>query len=530
MKFENLKMSSEESKSEEMSLETKFNEDKNGFKTNATKEERHTIDEATFEEQSVKYSSLNTNSTKDDEAVKATALPALATTAKKGKYLDLMPAGDDNMNASIPNAAEVWALAGMREVDTRRPTESEETSTEVELLDGSSLNNTAKNLLDWTEIAKMNNDSMDQSEEISKENLNLTKTTVANDIGGDDDPVTSENKDSKTSIPPVATTLKTIIEDNRIELENGNVEFANKSLNSRIDSDVFANSQEEREESAIELIDSFKKGDKKENLQLIDDASKNEIAPTTESNERFTTESAETVETTTMESYETTTSIVDSFTVIGEDEESDDIFKRTITEQPPLTTEQPVTVPSTTTASEKLQTTTELPSQATNEIPESTQRYNKTTKSISTRVATTEQPDERFDSTIADHDSLSSTLIPKFVSSNRPVATTQQYDDNLESSASPTIEIVDDEKFRYSTWLPETTTSGPPRGAKSGDFEESTTKASDSLSKESLDGEQSGSSSNIGIISASVSVVVLLVLGAAVYVSANCRKNDSNLN
>lgn len=529
IKFENLKL---DSNSEE-SLEGRFKDDELDIKNNSTKEERHTLDEATFDEQSIKYSSINStgvvNKTSgDDERLGTTSQPAGLTTAKKGKYLDLVPRNEDNINATIPNAAEVWALAGMREVEKRRPLdESNESSSDVELL-GSSLNNTAKNLLDWIEIAKMNNETLARSasvEENQTEEIDLAQATVINDISGDDVPAASENKDVGvfvSSFEPTASTSKSLIEDNRLHVENGIGEFngGNKSMtaSSRIDSEVFTKSQEEREESAIELLDSFKHNDNrntKESLRAID--AERDFATTTEPNQGFTSEPAET---TTVENYETTTSIVDTFTVIGEDENGDDVFKRTITEVPLLTTtERPEEPTSTTqtslsTVSMELvqETTTDIPNTSSNEIPE----YNKSTtvtKSFSVRVVTTDSPHVEVDSTIYGEGS-SSTLVPRFRSSYQPMATTQQQSDF--STSNPT-EIIDDDKFKYSTLLPETTAE-PEIGSKRDNFgETSTTVTVDSLNKENLDGEQSGG--NIGIISVSVSVVVLLIIAAVGYVS-----------
>lgn len=512
-------MKEEESKSDESSMEQKFREDELGFRNNATNEEKHSINEALFDEETVKYSSKNL--TAPEENVKTTALPVPLTTSKKGKYLDLIPRGDDNINASIPNAAEVWALAGMREIEMRKPMESDET-TEVF---ADSLNNTAKNLLDWTEITKMDNDSMTQSEESLRD---LSQTTIHNDINIDEDPDTSENKDVNVFVsslaPTTFSTNKPIIENNRLELETGNIETLenakNKTQAARIDSEVFAKSHEEGEESAVELIDPLKKIDSKtkENLEF------DEVESTTGSSESFTTESLEVVESTTAENMETTTSIVDSFTVIGEDEDSDDVFKRTITEPPPaMTTFAPSEATSTsshalptTTSIPQMETTTEVPSPTINEIPESTQRYNKstsTTKLNAPRLLTT----ERFDSTEADNERLSTTLIPKIFTISQPIATTQDYE--VESSSTKTVEIFDDEKFRYSTLLPETT-SNSAYESRNGDLEEPTTKVTkgvDSPNRENLEGEQGGSGS-LGLISASVSVVVLLVIAGVVYV------------
>lgn len=237
IKFENLKMmdseENEDNKSDE-SLEKKFAQDEQGFKNNATKEERHTLEEAKFDGQTIMYSSVNlkiNNDTKDqneDENLETTIIPIVLTTAKKGKNLDLVQQQNgENMNASIPDAAEVWALAGMREVETRNPlTDSDETSGEM-MVGG--LNNTAKNLLDWSEIAKMDNDSMIANENI--EDLNVTTTSIPSDKESDDnDASTSEMKRIEvflSSLHPMETSssIKPLIEDNRLELDNDNIDF-----------------------------------------------------------------------------------------------------------------------------------------------------------------------------------------------------------------------------------------------------------------------------------------------------------------
>ena len=508
----------EDSKFDE-SMEKKFKEDEFGFRNNETKVERHMLNEAVFDEETVKYSSKNL--TKPEESAKAST--AQSTTAKKGKYLELMPQGDDNMNTSIPNAAEVWALAGMREIDTRKPMDSDETT---EML--TSLNNTAKNLLDWSEITKMGNDSMSQSSDESFREL--TVTTVHNEINIDEDPATSENKGFSvfvsSSLPTTLPTLKPIIEDNRVEVETGNVELSENGMNkshsatARIDNEVFGKTYEDSEDD-VELIEPLKTTEKMEKLKV------EETVVTTETSESVTTES---VETTTMENIETTTSIVDSFTVIGEDEEADEVFKRTITELPPMTTTDlpaavtttsdvttftPQAITTTSSFVSVAETTTEIFNPTINEIPESTQRYNKAKPTKTIPVWTT----EHFDSTENDSESLPATLIPKFLSTRQPIATTVEIRTEL-SSSSPTIEIFDDDKFKYSTLLPEATTTSAYESKKV-EFEEATTEAAKSIesqNRENLDGEKT-ESGNLGLISGLVSVAVLLVVAGVVYVS-----------
>jgi hypothetical protein len=513
MKFENLKMkvNSDELLSSDESLMKKFAKDESEFMHNVTREEHHTIDKDFFDEESVKYSSTRMNTTKPQESV-TTAMP---TTAKKGKYLELMPPSrGENINDTIPNAAEVWALAGMRGVESRRDFEADESGSGIEV-DGTWSNNTAKNLLDWSEISRMKNDSMMQasSTEENQKSLEAIETTAQTDLSGADDPATSENKGVDVFVASQHVTTQKPIGDHeppKQDQSSSNVEIFSKSL-------------DESEESAFELIDpSKKKGAKTKESLKVDKAEKfSELTLTTELPELEA--STELLDTTTTEGYETTTSIIDSFTLISDDNEVDEIFKRTITEQPPLTTEQPAGSFSTTrsalTTEMTMETTTELPRTQPSENPEAKSRNNKSTKSISvpTTSTTMESSTEELMATSDDSKSVASTMLPKSTTSYRNLTTLQQTDP-MPSTSGSTVEIFDDEKFRYSTLLPDTTTTAPQPEIFAKGNEEVTTKSVNELNQESLNGNESGSS-NLGIISAAVSVVVLLVIAAAAYVS-----------
>lgn len=306
------------------------------------------------------------------------------------------------------------------------------------------------------------------------------------------------------------------------------------SASSRKDTEEFGKSQEEKDESAFELIDSFKTTDnkqKKQSIRLEETEMTNSEGANTE---MFSTESAESFATTTTENYETTTSIVDSFTEIGEENDSEDVFKRTVTESTLIpTTEQtttPLYVQTTTvinntiqmelvqvTTSSEPQTTTILP---TKESPE-TQREIKSTKSL--RMETTEEPSTtRLETTIVDNESLASTFIPRYQTSQNP--TTLQQHVSESSTVSQVIEFGDNEKFKYSTILPEEPSVSETPSKVGTDSYQPTIKTNvDSLNKELLDGEQAGSG-NLTIISVTVSVVVLLIIAAVAYVSS---LNDS---
>lgn len=279
------------------------------------------------------------------------------------------------------------------------------------------------------------------------------------------------------------------------------------------------------------MIDSFKTHDnkqKQQSLRLEEAELKNGEGATTESAEMFSTESPESFATTTTESYETTTSIVDSFTEIGEENESEDVFKRTVTESTLIPTTEQTTTPqyvqTTTVINNTIQmelvqitTTSEPPTTLETKAIPQTQREIKSTKSI--RMETTAEPSEpRLDTTVVDNESLASTFIPRYQTSQSPT-TLQQFDSD--SSSSSGIEFVDNEKFRYSTILPEATEPSISGSVgKTGVNDQLATKSSeDTLNKELLDGEQTGSGS-LTIISVTVSVIVLLVIAAVAYVSA----------
>jgi hypothetical protein len=510
------------SMSEDMSMESMFKENENDFKNNVTKEERHTFDQVLIDGKMVKYSSLNNNRVKvnekeDEEEADAegeveettTVLPNL----KKGKYLDLMPPGDDNMNASIPNAAEVWALAAMREVDTRKPIPEDD----VELLN-ESMNNTVKSLLDWTEIAKLDNETAVET----TTNAAVTEKTYDNSVA-------AESKE--IAVPSLAPTLKSEMENVEIELEHKDLELAgaNKSLSksdekvARIDTEMFAksNEQEQDEEELVELIAPVNKSKEKANLLRE--------ATTTESSEQFsTTEPLDEELATTIESVEVTTSIVDTFTAKDDPSEDLDVFKRTVTEMPEMhsTTVSP---PEAETTIVMIKTTTERPNPSINEIPESTMKYNKSTmvtKSISIRIAastTTEQPE-----TTTEFNEETSTQAPTFMSHSQhstEFPLHEEYDSittttSTSSSISP-IEITDDDKFKYNTLLPETTaTVDSSRAIKTGkkiDEEDiAVTHAPDALNKETAEGGNGGNTAVVVGVTVSLLVLALIAIGGFV--------------
>lgn len=475
------------------SLERAFKADENDFKNNATKEERHRLEEIKFDEESIIYSS-SVNLTTSTQPP-----PAVAT--KKGKYLDLIPLNDDdNINASLPNAAEVWALAGMRDMDGNRKgtdttTESIEDNSDVELL---SLNNTVKSLLDWTEIARLDNET---------DSITPSTSQTTNDINND--PATAENKEIAVSsvLPPsttakstsstssastTTTRIKNVIEDNRLELEHENAEFTAAANKSVIDDEIFNNKNRD-ESSSIELIAPL--GKKKSNKLEI------EISTTIEP---ILTTTDETIITT---ASDVTTSIIDSFTDKSSDENSE-VYKRTITELPETfsfstTTQSPRTSTFTTITDEV--STTQATFFTSTQPPLNTNinaRSTMVTKSISIRIATTTtEPIIEDETTLSNEDT-----------------TTAQYDNIVESSVS-TIEIMDEDKFKYSTVLPESTQSSStivsPTVYRSVDSTRSDVSKEGGVASTADEGD----GSNVAIISICISIVVFLLLVAGGFVS-----------
>lgn len=567
-------------------MERMFKENENDFRDNSTKEERHQIDEVKIDEKMIMYSSRNQSSpanhrmdenetteteSEEMETTTVTQLPLSSSTTmplmnKKGKYLDLMPPGEDNMNTSLPNSPEVWALASMRDVEATRKQFNDDdenlNNSDVELLNVNMMHNTVKNLLDFSEIAKLDNNT-------STENLN--KSSTVNDITSYDDAATAENKEVAVSTASIATsTVRSTIDDIRIELEHEHVEFiANKSepVISKIDTELFAptsdlnNTTNSHDEFDVELITPLSNSNdngnnKKPEKIMLAESDINETT-TTESSEKLTTpallfdEEATTIES--VGNIDTTTTVSSIDVLIGEDRDNDnddeteggvEVFKRTITEMPDMKTEEFSTVTTTqmpTTTTERISTTfySEIPITTTTDQPKTTTEQPKTTtfeptvettpemlttrstmvtKSISIRIATTtEQPDTDILTTLSDSSEIFSS------SSNYP--TSSEYYDVSASSSSPPIEIADDDKFKYSTLLPETTTSvttnsqDTQRSDNKGVADDTGLPKDGDLNKQSLDGETSGS--NVAIISISISIVVFVILAAGGFVSIN---------
>ncbi|CRL08050.1 CLUMA_CG020874, isoform A [Clunio marinus] len=523
IKFENLAIgsNSEDTTSEE-SIESKFREDEKGFRNNASTEVRHVVDEGIFDGVAVKYSSMIIKTTEkpdpvihEKENLNATKIPFIEMiTTKKAKSIEINPQTDGNINTSIPITSEVWALAGMR--NNEQGKDKNRNSSAV--ISNPNHNSTAKNLLDWSEITKMTA----MKPENEDENASISKTTLVDYVGGIEDLSKSENKEDllvSPSFARMASTHKPLVKDVRIELDNTHTEFAgtNKSFspNSRLDVDEFSKTLDESEDSAIDLVDSLNKFQSKNKEENIQEEETNEMLPTTTSNENLSTDNTY-IETSSMIDSEATTSSVDSFTEMaetGREDESDSALKMTTTENSIHTiepfTERVVTTqyPETTTFVEitELETTRDIQTSPT--------------KSISTRLASKTEFPKTYTNPFVDNESFSSTLIPRFITTKTTSTTEKEKPRYTEMMATVETTYADD-KFKYGTLLPLATSADTIETVV--EMQKTTIKtstlSSESFNKESLDGEQSNDSrGHLGLISASISVVAIVIIAGIIY-------------
>lgn len=197
--------------------EKKFHaEDNNRVRNNSTIEQRRFIIESITNEETTQYyqtsntvkidtlgSDESTASSEEKTRVAPSVSPSKATaSSKKGKNLDLSHSESDNVNLTIPNNAEVWSLAGMKQTsDKRESTNFEETTSGRR----ESTHSDAKTLSDWMEIARMSELHSEDTDEL------LIPTT-------EPDVVTTVDKITTTTVlpdlePTTTTAYSTIVED-----------------------------------------------------------------------------------------------------------------------------------------------------------------------------------------------------------------------------------------------------------------------------------------------------------------------------
>lgn len=424
----------------------------------------------------------------------------LSTLNKKPKFLnfdDVDPS--NNINTTIPNAAEVWALVGMRNHDYRNNRNSEN-ATQSPIEGSNSSNSTLKVMTDWMIMKAMNehNESMTSvSEELEQHadtpipvNRTLAdvtgKVVLENDlIGENNDPASSENKItsplatfiSSTTVL-ILTTPKTVSEDNRIDFDHVDHEtIANKTSTDNI-------TKISTSRMDVEILDD-NDNDERENLEVVNvrlNQSKNGHIESIRTNPTIQTTTVSYDEPTTEPysgDFTTEPSAIDAFTVIGEDfdgEDYDAIFKRTVLpdNQSELSTTADTLLTTTdrytqslssqaTSTSPSLKEETEIASTlnpSINEIPQSTEAVKNfsqssenplkttlkyTTKASSKTISSSVNPlsvsttEEVSVSLLG----LSSTINPSYIEFKPMVTTVKPH----LSSTGP----FDDDKFKYST-------------------------------------------------------------------------------
>jgi hypothetical protein len=423
---------------DETSIEKRFRIDENEFRTNNTKEERRIFTEGIMDEETIKYDQKTSKLVKLEDSNETSEIPSSSTSstkptvtsAKKGKHLDLLQSESDNVNMTIPNNAEVWTLAGMKNVVPKSYNNHHDESTE----DGNhetKMTSNAKNLHDWIEIARMT----DLRNSHSNENVTSSERIMT----------TAESELSTTiKLNSVETTTEFFIESRTINSEESSTEELLLPKNGKGISQLTTINTESPEttENSIELINSTKQRD--EDLLTISSA----LSGTTETSPSPTTTSTATRTTSTTSKKVTTTT---------------------------------KTLPTTTKSREEILST--IPSRST-----STSSTRKTT--------TSKQP---FVS--VDEDEILA------ASSSNPGVF------RVTTTYGPTIIIDEKDADKYHTFH---------------EFTPTTDSIGITTEQQSVNkNEQDTDSSGLGIISAVISVILVLSLGALAYVSKHIFSSNS---
>lgn len=280
-----LKMGSFE---DESSIEKKFLANENEFRNNNTREERRLISEGMMDEETIKYDQKASKLVRIDDSNETTEQPTsprVVTSAKKGKLLDLLQSESDNVNMTIPNIAEVWTLAGMKNVVPKNHQHDESTENGNHEM---KMTSNAKNLFDWSEIARMTDlrskeietNASTQTTDSELENLSTTAKTNR------DETTTEFSNESRTTNSDETSTEELLLPKN------------GKGISQL----TTANTEQpvETTENSIEIINSTK--DRDEDLMTISSA----LSGTTETSSVPTTTIKVTPTTVTMTSQQPT--------------------------------------------------------------------------------------------------------------------------------------------------------------------------------------------------------------------------------
>lgn len=437
---------------------------------------------------------------------------------KKAKSLDV----DDamNVNTKIPDYTEVWALASglWAPNNTRKAQPSYQTQTTDDYLNvNQETSNSPESLLvKWSEVMKIMNNKT-TPDKIG----NQSKRVFANNELNEDDKVI------KPSIPLSTSTLAPNLDNNRIDLDNQeqrinetivmerpknhNYQIAPKTIDKTVE--IFdVTSETNRNLDRLRVSEPESTLDvETTTTEIIETTTETDVSELSTESDGFTT------------TEETTTDFMDSFTLLGEDDDEPDdaMSKRTVpteitTTETPSSTEKPI------------QTTTEI-NPSINEIPESTERYNKSSStpqksssiSVPTDFKSTAMPRslEMTDSpTEAPEISTTTSNIIEF----KPMSS--------ESPHQPKVLQNDTEKYEYdllpqsssttfTTRLPTSTFSYPKSSIPIGQNIESTSTTDNSIYQENAGNDGPMNVTYIVIISIIVACAVILAFVAVFWVS-----------
>ncbi len=477
-----------------------------------------------------------TSSTKKEPVGGNSVNSTPSSSTKKAKSLDL----DDtlNVNTKIPENTEVWALASGLwapnfDNSTRKTPQSLQSSYDVQTTDDYlNINQEASNspeslLVKWSEVMKIMNNKTS-----SEKNGNQSKRVLNNELNEED-----KVKKQVSSTPSFISTLN--LDNNRIDLDNQEqrinetiaLENKPKNQNYQLTSKTI--------DKSVEIFDATSETNKNlDSLRISEPESNLDITATTTETIETTTESDVSelsVESDGFTTEATTEDFLDHFTLLGEDEtesENDDsMSKRTVPTE--ITTTE---IPSSTPGPESIQTTTTEVNLSINEIPESTERYNKTSiststaKKITTELRSTAMPrslDTTENPTLQSELSTTTSNVIEFKPmSSEPPKEPRLFQNDTEKYEYSTVVNHDllpqSSSTAYTTELPPSTFSYYPKSTVGGRVVGSSTSTTDnSISQENTGESEPMSVTSIVVISICVACVVLLAFIAVFWVSVS---------
>lgn len=384
--------------------------------------------------------------------------------SKKAKFLDIE---DSNVNASLPNGADVWALASLKNLlpepdDNSKSTVTPDT-TNTNAYD-STFNSPESLLVKWSEIMKIlnNNDTTSKSpsnltiQPSTKLNENITKTYVNNELN-EDYPIASENTPKEITISstvPIRNELSTAtgkpynLENNRIDGDQQDLQ-TNKTRTIQTTKVPTTLKPKEEEEDVtpdknVEIVDILETNDevrnKMDQIKALEGKTNAILTTTTDYPETTTTTMDELTTMTYTEDSETTTDTSEEMTYYGDGEstEQDEISKRTApTDVPSIWTTEP---PEYSTVSPSIYSSIALTPHSTFSKPSSRLELSTTTEISPSINDILQTSSESLNNTSLSFSSSSTTSVENIstkstISSKLPITTTQSQRSTKQSSS-----------------------------------------------------------------------------------------------